>query len=150
MHWLAEAVQGPFAESLWKKFGLPASPWYQDELRRLLAEEIERERRGESGEEILRTLCVQLFSLGIAEDSVLIWEARQSSFDAGCGLDVQFLCGAGLGATKEFLARSSARSASAVLQYLTECEESGDFTDWTTRTTVSQYRGYYGLDENSS
>ena len=93
-----------------QKFGLPASPQYHDEIRRLLADEIELEKRGESGEEMLRTLCVQLFSLGAVEDALLIWEAKRSSFDAGCGLDIQFLCGAGLPATKAFLARSDTRS----------------------------------------
>ena len=62
-------------------------------------------------EEMLRTLCIQLFSLGVAEDSLLIWDAKQSSFDAGCGLDVQFLCGAGLEATKEFLSGSASTPA---------------------------------------
>ena len=82
-----------------QKFGLPASPHRREEIRRLLAVEIERERRGESGEEMLRTLCVQLFSLGVAEDALLVWDASSRVFDAGCALDVQFLCGAGLAAT---------------------------------------------------
>jgi hypothetical protein len=132
------------AEAL-QRFGLPASLQHRDEIRQLLSEEIERERRGESGEEMLRTLCLQLFSLGVADDAVLIWETKQSSFDAGCSLDVQFLCGAGLAATKEFLARSSAPSASAALEYLTECEQTGDFAAWTPQASVEQYRGYYGL-----
>jgi len=128
-----------------QEFGLPASSHHRDDICRLLTEEIEREKRGESGEEMLRSLCLQLFSLGIAEDALLIWDAKQSSFDAGCGLDVQFLCGAGLVTTKEYLARSGAPSASAVLEYLTECEQSGDFADWTPQATIDQYRSYYGL-----
>ena len=128
-----------------QKFGLPALPDHRDEIRRLLAEEIEREKRGEGGEEMLRTLCLQLFSLSVADDALLIWDAKQSSFDAGCGLDVQFLCGAGLAATKEYLARSSAPSASAALEYLTECEQTGDFADWTPQASVGHYRSYYGL-----
>jgi len=128
-----------------QKFGLPASPQHRDEIRRLLTEEIEREKRGESGEEMLRTSCLQLFSLGIADDALLIWDAKQSSFDAGCGLDVQFLCGAGLAATKEYLAKSSAPSASAALKYLTECEQTGDFADWTPQASIEQYRRYYRI-----
>jgi hypothetical protein len=58
---------------------------------------------------------LQLFSLGVAEDALLVWDAKQSSFDAGCGLDVQFLCGAGLAATKGYLAKSSAQTASAAI-----------------------------------
>lgn len=128
-----------------QKFGLPASPQHRAEIRQFLTEEIEREKRGESGEEMIRTLCVQLFSLGVVEDALLIWDAKQSSFDAGCGLDVQFLCGAGLPATREFLAKSSDPSASAALQYLTECEQTGDFDGWTPQSSIEQYRGYYGL-----
>lgn len=128
-----------------EKFGLPASSAYRDEIRKLLKEETEKERRGQSGEEMLRTLCLQLFSLGISEDALLIWDAKQSSFDAGCGLDIQFLCGAGLSATKEFLARSSAPAAAAALKRLSECEITGDFADWTPQSTIEEYRYYYGL-----
>ena len=128
-----------------QKFGLPASLHHRDAIRQLLAEEIERERRGESGEEMLRTLCVQLFSLGVAEDAILIWHAKRSSFDAGCGLDVQFICGAGLAATKEYLANSDAPSASAALEYVMKCEQTGDFEDWAPQASVDRYRRYYGL-----
>lgn len=126
-----------------QKFGLPASPRHRDELRQLLAEEIERERRGESGEEMLRTLCLQVFSVGIVDDALLIWKAKRSSFDAGAGLDVQFLCGAGLSATKKHLAESSDPAAPAALKYLTECEKTGDFENWTPLATLTQYRRYY-------
>lgn len=128
-----------------QKFGFPASPQHRAEIRQLLAEEIEREKRGQSGEEMLRTLCVQLFSLGVVEDALLIWDAKQSSMDAGCSLDVQFLCGAGLPATREFLARSSAPTATAALEYLSECEQTGDFDDWTPQSSIEQYLSYYGL-----
>jgi hypothetical protein len=128
-----------------QKFGLPASPQHREEIRRLLTKEIKREKRGGSGEEMLRTLCLQLFSLGIVEDSLLIWDAKQSSFDAGCGLDVQFLCGAGFEATKAHLAASSAPSASAALERLTECQQSGDFDNWTPQASIEQYRRYYGV-----
>jgi hypothetical protein len=128
-----------------QRFGLPGSRHHRDEICQILSEEIERERRGESGEEMLRTLCLQLFSLGVVDDALLIWHAKQSSFDAGCGLDVQFLCGAGLAATKEYLARSSAPPASAALKYLTECEQTGDFADWTPQASIGQYSSYYGL-----
>lgn len=132
-------------EDALKKFRLPASIRDRDEIRRLLAEEIERERRGESGAEMLRTLCVQLFSLGVAEDALLVWEAKQSSFDAGCGLDIQFLCGAGLTPTKDYLARSPHPSAAEALTYLLECEAAGDFAGWTPQASVTEYRRYYAL-----
>jgi hypothetical protein len=128
-----------------QKFGLPASPHNRAEIRQLLADEIEREKQGRSGEEMLRTLCVQLFSLGLAEDALLIWDAKRSSFDAGCGLDVQFRCGAGLAATREFLAKSNAPTAEAALKYLIDCEQTGDFDDWGPQSSIEQYRDYYGI-----
>src|SRR5260370_33138796 len=76
-------------------FGLPASSADRSELRRLLAEEIERARLSEDGEEMLRTLCVQLFSSSVVDDALLIWDAKESNFDGACGLDVQFICAAG-------------------------------------------------------
>ncbi len=128
-----------------KKFGLPALPSDRDEIRRLLVEETQRERDGCAGEEMLRTLCLQLFSLGTVEDSILIWEAKESSFDANCGLDVQFLCGAGLLATKEFLAGSANPSAADALAYLLKGEKSGDFADWSPQKCLADYQRYYGL-----
>ena len=137
-----------YTEAL-QKFGFPASPTHRDEIRQLLAEEIERERNGGSGEEMLRTLCLQLFSLGVADDSLLIWDAKQSSFDAGCGLDVQFLCGAGLDITKQFLAKSATKAASAALEYLGECEKTGDFDGWTPHKTIADYQKYYEISQSS-
>lgn len=132
------------SEDLLEAFGLPASPEDRAELRRLLAHEIERERRGESGEEMLRTLCVQLFSLGITEDALLIWEAKQSSFDAANGIDIRFVCGAGLATTKDFLSRSDDATAPAALEYLSDCEQAGDFEQWSPERSLADYRQYYG------
>lgn len=130
-----------------QRFGLPASPQHHQEIRRCLVQEIERERTGTGGEELLKTLCAQLFSLGVVEDALLIWEAKQSSFDAGCSLEIQLLCGAGLPATKEFLARSTAPTAAAALRELTECDQAGDFADWTPSLTIEQLREYYVCDD---
>ncbi len=129
-----------------QKFGLPASAQCRDEIRRLLEDEIEREKRNESGyEEMLLTLCLQLFSLGVVDDALLIWKAKQINFDTHCGLDVQFLCGAGLAATKEYLLKSEDLSAADALEYLTKCEQTRDFEDWTPQASIKQYRRYYGL-----
>lgn len=133
-----------FTEAL-KKFGLPASPRFRDELRALLTKETECERRGGSAEEMLRVLSVQLMSLGFVEDCLIIWEAKQSSFDASGIVDTQFLCGAGLPQTKEYLAQSRLRYAADALAYLIKCEESGDFSKWTPQTSLDAYRQYYGV-----
>jgi hypothetical protein len=140
-----------------QKFGLPASPEYRDEIRDLLTNEINLEKKrfvaneaeldviGRGEIETLRTFCLQLFSLGFPDDSLLIWDAKESTWDNHCSIDVQLLCGAGISATKTFLATSKADTAQAALQYIIECEQSGDFTDWTPQTTIDYYRQYYGL-----
>ena len=133
-------------EEALQEFGLPASPNQRTDIRRLLVEETERERRGEGRPEILRTLCVQLFSIGEVEDALFIWSAKRSSFDMGCGLDIQFLCGAGLEATKGFLEVSNAPEANSALGYLIRCEQSGDFKDWSPQKTIAFHRAYYHLD----
>jgi hypothetical protein len=124
-------------------FGLPASPVYREQIRHLLAEEIEFAKRGEDGEEMLRILCIQLFSLGVVEDALLIWEAKCANFDAGSSLDIQFLCGAGLQATRDFLAGSSAPAAVKALSCLNECEKTGDFEGFSPTAWITQYRKYY-------
>lgn len=134
------------SEELLENFGLPASLVHRDELRSLLACEIELEQRGKSGEEMLRTICLQLFSLAVVEDALLIWKAKQSSFDAACGIDIQFVCGAGLTATKHFLSHSEESSAAEALDYLNSCEQAGDFEKWSPAQSLADYRRYYGLD----
>ncbi len=129
-----------------EKFGLPASPQYRDEIRQLLMEEIELARKSEDREEMLRTLTLQLFSIGMVEDSVLIWKAKQSSFDASFTVDIQSICGAGLAETKEYLAQSTDPSASEALEYLTECEQTGDFVGWSQQFSINSYREYYELE----
>jgi hypothetical protein len=133
-------------EEVLSRFGVPASLSDRNEIRRLLADEVELGRREEDREEMLRILCVLLFSLGVVEDALLIWDAKQSNFDAGCGLDIQFLCGAGLQATKDFLAITSAPTAPAALAYLNKCERGGDFEEFSPQEWLSHYRRYYGLE----
>jgi hypothetical protein len=133
-------------EQALQAFGLPASPVYREQILRLLVEETERARRSKDEEEMLRTLCIQLFSLGVVEDALLIWDAKESTFDAFAGLDIQFLCGAGLQTTKDFLAASSVPAAERALSYITNCEKDGDFVNFSPAAWIAQYRQYFGLD----
>jgi hypothetical protein len=63
-------------------------------------------------------LCIQLFSAGIPRDALLIYRAKMSSFDAGCYIDIQLVCGAGLEPTKAFLRESSEADAKRLLAVL--------------------------------
>lgn len=56
-----------------QKFGIPASPAYRDEIRNLVKGETEKERRGESGEEMLRTFV----------SSYSVWAFQKTLFSFG-------------------------------------------------------------------
>jgi len=58
-------------------------------IRALLAREAEIERSGGRREDDLALLCcVQLFSRGLLEDVLRIWDAKQAGMDLGIMLDV--------------------------------------------------------------
>jgi hypothetical protein len=78
-------------------------------------------------------------------DALFIWKAKTTSFDAGCIVDVQFICGAGLAETKEYLERSTDPAASEALEYIRECERAGDFDGWRPQSSIDEYRRYYGV-----
>ncbi len=115
-------------------------------IRQMLANEAELERcGGEREEELALLCCVQLFSRGYLEDVLRIWEAKQSGFDLACYLDVQFLCGAGLGETKKFLQQQSSSQAAKALEYLAKCEASSDFKNWSPTIQLENYQHYFGV-----
>lgn len=110
-----------------------------------MAKEADAERNDLPREEDLALLCcVQLFSRGHLEDVLLIWDAKQSGFDLSCYLDIQLLCGAGLEATKRFLSSQEGGAAADALQYLRECEQSGDFDEFSPDKHLEGYRRYFG------
>jgi hypothetical protein len=136
------------SEEAIQQFGLPASKASREAILQLLQAEIEREREEIGDQELLRTFCAQLFSIGSVEDALPIWAAKNCNFDTMCGLDVQFLCGAGLQSTKEFLAASATPSAADALEYLAKCERGGDFADFTPARWLAHARFYYKLDDS--
>ena len=82
---------------------------------------------GDGNTELMKLCCVQLFNAGIPDDVRTIWEAKASSWDAHCSIDVQVLCGAGLEQTKAYLVGLESDNAVAALAYVLSCEEAGDF-----------------------
>ena len=128
------------------KYGLPPDARGLDDIRGTLRLEIQKERGGLAREDDVALLCVaQLFAHGSHEDILLIWNAKSASFDLGLSIDVQFLCGSGLAATKEFLTSSSAPESEAALHYLEQCVLSGDFSDWTVEKQIDFYRHYFNF-----
>jgi hypothetical protein len=54
-----------------------------------------------------------------------------------------FVCGAGLEATKNYLASQQSEAAAAALKYLAECERAGDFEDFSPVELLADYRHYF-------
>ena len=132
-------------ESL-QRFSLVPSDDSLTEIRALLAAEAEAERSGNECEEDLALLCcVQLFSRGLLEDVERIWEAKDSGFDLGCNLDAEFLCGAGLAETKDFLAHGPFPAAAKALAYIETCQRNGAFADFSPKAHLQEYRRYFGV-----
>ncbi len=132
------------------RFGLPAAPACRGEVLELLAEHVaiehaEFDHGGAGDHELIRLLCLQLFTLGHAADALAVWRAKEASFDLHCGIDVQFLCGAGVAETKAHLSASADRDAAAALAYLDHCEECGNFADFSATQILADGREYYGL-----
>src|SRR3712207_2508372 len=104
------------------RFGLPAQPADRPAIIAALAEQIRLEADEAGDQFLMRLLCAQLFSLGVVEDSLLVWRAKSCNFDTRCGSDVQFLCGGGREQTRECLRREGSDDALAALDYLARCE----------------------------
>src|SRR5262245_35508148 len=128
------------AKSL-ERFGLEPGPGDLPVIRELLVRETQGQGAGAT--ELIKLCCVQLFSQGDLQDALLIWRAKNASMDAACAVDIQLLCGAGLGATKEYLAGSKDQSAAAVLHYLRECEAAGGLGGFSPEGGPRAYQEYY-------
>src|SRR4051812_29434454 len=88
-----------------ERYGMVPREEMLSDSRAILAGEVATEHAGRDRTDDLALLCaVQLFNRGAQEDILRIWEAKRASMDLGCALDVQLLCGAGLEATKLYLA----------------------------------------------
>jgi hypothetical protein len=125
------------------RFGLVPIEADLAEVRRLIEALIADDRRDSN--EPLKILCIQLFSAGNPADALLIYKAKSSSFDAGCYIDIQLVCGAGLEPTKAFLRGSSEAKAKELLALLQSISSAGDFDDFTPEKQLNFYRHYYGL-----
>lgn len=128
-------------ESL-RRFGLHPVPADLPEIRAVLHAQAQL-RQDEQDTELMRLSCLQLFNAGHLGDVLNIWHAKESSWDAHHALDVRFLCGAGLEATKNHLAAEDSPSAAEALRYLTECEATGDFQNFSPARHSRDWADYY-------
>jgi hypothetical protein len=103
----------------------------------------ERRHQGDGDTELMKLCCVQLFNGGFLTDALLIWHAKESSWDAHCSIDVQLLCGAGLEETAAYLTADGTPAAAVALEYLRQCEASGDFVGFSIEDQSRWYSRYY-------
>jgi hypothetical protein len=101
-------------------------------LLRLL--ELEMKYRGDdtnSGEhfENLYWCGLLVQRLGIITDVLPLWRAKNVNFDASCGFDAQFLVGAGVEQTLDYLSRTDHPQAKDAYDYLIICRDAQDFED---------------------
>ncbi|MDV9187063.1 hypothetical protein R6L23_02325 [Streptomyces sp. SR27] len=131
-------------ESL-RRYGLRPIGVDLDEIRSLLREHAERERRaqGEGDTELMKLCCVQLFNSGDIDDALLVWSAKEASFDTGCSIDIELLLGHGLDATKAHLSAHPEPSAAAALDRLRELEVDGEFEGFSVEKRSAFYDRYY-------
>jgi len=123
------------------RFGLPPRARDLPEIRSELVNQAQLERSHRGDTLVMKEYAVLLFAAGQVDDSLLIWHAKSSSFDAGSSLDIQLLCGAGLQATLAFLAATDSDDARAALAYIRKCED--DFADFKPSEHLKLYIQYY-------
>ena len=115
-------------------------------IREMLDAQVVAAEDEEDDSGLMKLCCIQLFAAGDVSDSMLIWSAKRSSFDNGINIDIQLLCGAGLARTKEHLSNVDSEDAANALEYIAECEASGDFERFAPAQVLGYYRYYYGLE----
>jgi hypothetical protein len=124
-----------------RRFGVRIAEEDAPEIRRILRDQI---ARGDDADElVMRLCCVELFSIGREEDIPLIWRAKMCHFDAGCSIDIQLLCGAGLKETISYLKRQPDDPSAEALGYLAKCVESGDFQGFAAEGWLAAQVSYY-------
>jgi hypothetical protein len=98
--------------------------------RHLLKLDIESHRDEDAGmSDELRLSALLLYKIGNVEDAPLLWEAKSVNFDTYCGLDVQFLVGAGVEKTLSYLRGIGGEQALEAAQYIEGCRDAGDFNN---------------------
>jgi hypothetical protein len=84
-----------------------------------------QEGKGMTGDSIM----LGCYLLGLhkhIEDSLRIWNAKNTDFDTFCYVDIQLVPFAGLDVTIDYLKSLKSKEA---LKYVMKCKESGDFND---------------------
>ncbi|WP_062062907.1 hypothetical protein [Aquimarina longa] len=89
--------------------------------------EIRKKPEGGMPAEDLMFACYLLGMNNDIADSIKIWNAKRTDFDSLCAVDIQLVMFSGLNETKKFLKSQKTDDSIDALNYIIECEESGDF-----------------------
>lgn len=124
-----------------ERYSLTPDAKYAVEIREVIYKEIANDEREDN--EILKVCCMQLFYIGDVKDSLLIWDAKKSDWDAYAYLDIQYTCGAGLQETKDFLVEQNTSESKDLLDYLLSCEKSGNFDGFSVESQINEHHRYF-------
>ena len=91
--------------------------------------ELRRDPDEEISGDSLMLACYILGKHNQIEDCMKIWETKQIDFDTYSYIDIQLVTFLGVKATIEYLETQTSEEALVALQYITACEEAGDFDD---------------------
>ncbi len=125
-------LQDPsFRESLLKELHGIVNQSHAQLLREILTREMEYRRAEPTGDlyENLYWAAFLLYRIGDLNDVLLLWRAKNLDFDTFCGFDIQFLVGAGVNSTIQYLHPSFDPEAWKAEAYILGCKNSGDFED---------------------
>ena len=102
----------------------------------LLKQELEAAHAEAATSEARRLFSYLLSRIGKVEDALVIWHAKESSFDGFNSVDVQFAVGAGVEETLRFLDQQQTEMASYAAKYIRSCKSAGDFENLAERNAI--------------
>ncbi len=117
-----------FRKKLYMKLHYSLLPIHKKLLKRLFQIEV-KEREEDTYEDYeLFYWCIFLISrLGDVNDIYEILDAKYMDFDASFGVDPQYLIGAGLENTIEYLSSKDDDTSKEILKYILDCKNEGFF-----------------------
>jgi len=107
-------------------------------------------RRGDSAQNEDESECFEqlywcallLYLIGSPADAALMWEGKQINMDTACGFDVQFLVGAGVDETTQYLETHGQKEPAEYLKSMKDHGEFDNLSQW------EQFRVHYFYPTN--
>lgn len=124
-------------------FGVIPNSEFIPKIRNILRKEITKGKQGKIDSELIMLCCVQLFSKRSYEDILLIWEAKQVSFDTAISIEIQLLCSNGIDNTKKYLRELSTNLSDEIIKSIESSEKYEDFMGFSYETQMEYYIDYY-------